>query len=64
MSYRTYVNNYQIFGNEEYYDEWIEFIQSQGIEVDEEGCYEGEITDFMSGLVVCENIVNKLEKEK
>jgi hypothetical protein len=37
MSYRTEVEGFQIFGNNEYYKEWIEFISSEGIEVDEEG---------------------------
>lgn len=36
MSYRTYVNNEQVFGNNEYYQEWEEFITSKGIETDEE----------------------------
>ena len=62
MSYRTYVNNVQIFGNNEYYAEWIEFIKSQGIEVDEDGCYEGDITDFMGALVVVEKITLRHNK--
>ena len=41
MSYCTYINGTQIFGNNEYYPEWIEFIRKQGIEVDEEGGYDG-----------------------
>ena len=36
MSYRTYVNDVQVFGNDEYYSEWIEFIKAQGIDVNEE----------------------------
>jgi hypothetical protein len=64
MSYRTCVNGEQIFGNGEYYPEWIEFIKSQGIEVDEDGCYEGDITDFMGALVIIENIVLRLNKER
>lgn len=63
MSYRTYVEGNQIFGNNEYYPEWIEFIRSQGIEVDDEGCYDGEIHDFMGALVTVENIVMRLYKE-
>ena len=34
MSYRTYVEGVQIFGNNEGYNEWIEFIRSQGIKID------------------------------
>lgn len=75
MSYRTKINGKQIFGNNESYPEWIEFIVSQGIEVDNEGCYEGNITDFMAMMQVIEkitlkigldkqNILEKLEKTK
>ena len=64
MSYRTRVNDTQIFGNNESYPEWIEFIQSQGIEINEEGIYEGEIADFMQALVVIETIIMRLEKER
>lgn len=64
MSYRTYVNGKQIFGNNEWYPEWIAFIQKNGIEVDEEGCYEGQITDFMGALSVVENITLRIAKER
>ena len=64
MSQRTYVNDVQIFGNNEYYPEWIEFIKTQGIDVDEDGNYEGEITDFMAGLECVESIVLRMEKER
>ena len=64
MSYRTYVNDVQVFGNNEYYPEWIEFIKTQGIDVDEDGNYEGYITDFMAGLKCVESIVLKMEKER
>lgn len=60
MSYRTRINGVQIFGNNEYYPEWIEFIQSQGIKINEEGSYEGEITDFMSALITVEKITLRL----
>ena len=64
VSYRTYINGTQIFGNNEYYPEWIEFIKSQGIEVDEDdGFYNGEITDFMGALETIEKIVMRLERE-
>lgn len=61
MSYRTYVNNRQIFGNDECYPEWIKFIESQGIQVDEDGRYEGELTDFMAAMEAIENIVLDIE---
>ena len=63
MSYRTKINNVQIFGNNEYYPEWIEFIKSQGIAVGEDGDYDGEIVDVMNALKVIENIVLRIEKE-
>ena len=64
MSYRTYVNGTQIFGNNESYPEWINFIEEQGIEIDNEGCYEGEITDFMGALKIIEDITMRLNKER
>ena len=39
MSYRTTVNGMQIFGNNETYPEWDEFIRSQGIAIGEDGDY-------------------------
>lgn len=63
MSYRTSVNDVQIFGNNEFYPEWIEFIKSQGIEVNGDGCYDGEITDVMGASKTIEKIVMQLEKE-
>lgn len=64
MSYRTFVEGTQLFGNNEYYEEWIEFIKSQGVEVDEEGCYKGEIKEFMPALSIVESIVLRLNKER
>lgn len=64
MSYKTYVNDVQLFGNNEYYSEWIEFIKTQGIDVDEDGIYEGYITDFMTALECVESIVLRMEKER
>jgi hypothetical protein len=63
LSYRTRINNVQIFGNNEYYSEWIEFIKSQSIAVGEDGDYDGEIVDVMNALKVIENIVLRIEKE-
>ena len=64
MSYRTYINNKQVFGNNEYYPEWIAFIKSQGIEVSEEGHYEGTVTDFMGMLKTIEAITMHLYRER
>ena len=64
MSYRTEVNGLQIFGKNECYPEWIEFIKSQGIAVGEEGQYDGEITDFMGAMDACERIVLGIEERR
>lgn len=65
MSYRTYINGKQIFGNNEYYPEWIDFIESKGIEVDKyDGFYDGEIDDFMGMLEVVEKISMRIEKDR
>lgn len=64
MSYRTKIENFQIFGNNESYEEWINFIKSQGIIINEEGLYSGEIKDFMGMITVLENITMNIEKER
>ena len=58
------MNGIQIFGNNEYYPEWIEFVESQGIEVGEEGQYDGVLTDFMGAVDACERIVLRLDDER
>ena len=64
MSYRTYVNDTQIFGNNECYPEWINYIKSKGIEVGENDSYTGELDDFMEALDVVKSIVMRLEAER
>ena len=64
MSYRTYAEGAQIFGNNEYYPVWLEFVASQGIDVDPEGCYAGNISDFTAALEACERIVFSLEDQQ
>lgn len=64
MSYRTYVNGTQIFGNNESYQEWIDFIRSEGIEVDEEYNYKGEIKNFMEALLTIEKISMNIERKR
>lgn len=64
MSYRTRVNDMQIFGNNESHPEWDKYIQSQGIEIGPEGQYDGEIRDFHEALVACEDIAKRLMKER
>lgn len=58
MSYHVYIDNVQLFGNDEDIPDCNEFIISQGIEIDEETHeHEGDITDFMGMIVCLENIV-------
>lgn len=64
MSYKTSVNNTQIFGNNEYYIEWENFIKSQGIEIDDDGCYDGEITDVMGMFGAIDKITKRLIEER
>lgn len=64
MAYRTYINNTQVFGNNEYYPEWIEYIKSKGIVVGVDGDYDGKLDDFMEALDVIELIVMRLETER
>ena len=64
MSYRTSVNDTQIFGNNDYYIEWENFIKSQGIEIDDDGLYEGEITDVMGMFDVIDKITKRLIEER
>ncbi len=60
MSYRTYINDMQIFGNNEGYDEWFDFIQSKGIRIDEDGIYDGYIDDLQGMFDVIDKITQNL----
>lgn len=64
MSYRTNVNGTQIFGNNEWYDEWGEYLISKGIKISDEGLYEGELDDFMEALEVIEKITMNIEAKR
>lgn len=64
MSYKTRVNGVQIFGNNEWHEKWINFIKTKGIEVDEEYCYDGKITDVMGAISVIEEIVMDIEQQE
>ena len=64
MAYRTYINDVQVFGNNEDYPEWIEYMENKGIKISEDGVYHGEIDDFMEALDVIESIVMRLETER
>lgn len=58
MSYRTNVNGCQIFGNNEWYQEWADFIESEGIETDEDGLYDGYI-DNLQGMFDVIDIITR-----
>ena len=60
MSYRTYINGAQIFGNNESYSEWLYFIKSKGIEVNEDCIYDGYITDLQGMFNVIDTITRGL----
>lgn len=64
MSYRTRINGIQIFGNNEYYTEWADFLTSKGIKIDEDGCYDGEIDDVMGMFETIDKIVKSLIKKQ
>ncbi len=64
MAYRTKVNGVQIFGNNDYYEEWAGFLKSKGIEIDEDGCYDGEIDDVMEMFEVIDKITKTLIEER
>ena len=64
MAYRTYINDVQVFGNNESYPEWTQYIESKGIAIGEDGDYTGKLDDFMEALDVIESIVMRLEAER
>lgn len=64
MSYRTNVNGTQIFGNNEWYGKWGEYLISKGIKISDEGLYEGELDDFMEALEVIEKITMNIEAKR
>ena len=64
MSYRTYINGTQIFGNNESYPEWLYFIKSKGIEVDEDCIYDGYITDLQGMFNVIDTITRGLINDR
>ena len=64
MSYRTYINHTQIFGNNESYPEWLYFIKSKGIEVNEDCIYDGYITDLQGMFNVIDTITRGLINDR
>ena len=64
MSYRTEINNFQVFGNNEYYQEWIDFLKSENIEIDEEGSYDGYIDNLQGMFNTIDKITRRLINER
>jgi hypothetical protein len=64
MSYRTYINGTQIFGNNESYPEWLYFIKSKGIEVNEDCIYDGYIDDLQGMFNVIDTITRGLINDR
>ena len=64
MSYRTKINGKQLFGNNEWYEEWGEYLISKGIDISDECTYEGELDNFMEALAVIEKITMNIEAKR
>ena len=64
MSYRTSIDGVQIFGNNDYFPEWADFIKANGIEIDEDGCYFGYLYDVKGLFEVIDSITRKLIAEQ
>ena len=64
MSYRVWVNHHQLFGNNESYPEWEEWVKSQGIEIGPDGNYNFYTKDFNGMMQAVEKIVKRLIKER
>lgn len=64
MSYRVRVNGVQVFGNNESYQEWDDFLESKGVKIDEEGCYDAYIDDLQGMFNVIDTITRRLINER
>lgn len=64
MSYRVRVNGVQVFGNNESYQEWDDFLESKGVKIDEEGCYDAYIDDLQGMFNVVDTVTRRLIKER
>ena len=64
MSYRMCINGVQIFGNNEGYKEWDDYIKRIGIKIDDNGCYKGYIPDVMEMFEVIDTITRRLIAER
>ncbi len=64
MAFRMRVNGKQLFGNNICYDQWTQYLLDQGFEIDEDGNFDGYLTDFDGALHVLESIVMDLESQR
>ena len=64
MSYRISLEDTQIFGNNEWFQEWDDFIKSEGITIGENGEYDGYITNVQGLFTTIDIIVKKLINER
>lgn len=64
MSYRTRINGIQVFGNNDYYKEWADFLESEGIKIDEDCCYDGYITNLQGMFNTVDLITRSLISQR
>ena len=64
MSYRTRIEGTQIFGNNDYFKEYTDFLKANDIIENEDGVYDGYITDVKGLFEVIDVITKKLIKEQ
>ena len=64
MAYRTRIEGVQVFGNNDYFQEYADFLEANGIKIDEDGMYDGYITDIKGLFDVIDKITRKLIAEQ
>jgi hypothetical protein len=64
MSYRMYVEDFQLFGNNEQYKIWDDFIRSEGIKISEDGYYDGYITNIPGAIHALEEIIIQIATDR
>ncbi len=61
----TLVENYQLFGDSEYWTEWTDYLTKvEGIQVNEDMTYDGYITHPEIAIKTLENIIRDEEKQR
>ena len=64
MAYRTRIEGAQVFGNNDYFQEYADFLETNGIKIDEDGMYDGYITDIKGLFDVIDKITRRLIAEQ